>query len=182
MEALRKSHADAATRQKAEVDAARVEKEKIITEIKYLKLDLSEESARAKQFERAARSKVGGGAQPSAAADGESVGTPRKNIRLPFRDGFNDDEIVFKSPSKGGGKTKVATPKAGAKRKRKAVDDSPGQPLQLSQPKRDPPPETGSKNRDLEMTDTKSRADLDEHQRFQVCVAVGAVIKGIDNL
>ena len=179
MAALQRLHIDEVSRHKAEVDAARAEKEKIITENKYLKHDLSEESARAKQFERAVRSKIGSGASPSGIADREIVTTPKKALVLPYRDGFNDDEIVTKSPSKGGERTKGTTPKAGAKRKRKVVDDSPGQPLQISELKRDLPLATVAQNLGSEMTITKRQAGSNEDhqdQRFQVNTIAGLSI------
>jgi hypothetical protein len=61
------------------------------------------------------------------------LSTPDKAKALAYRDGFDDAEIQMSSPSKGlASRSKNGTPKLGAKRKRKIVDDSPGKPLQLS--------------------------------------------------
>lgn len=49
---------------------------------------------------------------------------------LPYRDGFDDHEIVLVSPSKPKEKAKADTPKAGDKRKRN-VNPSPIRPLIL---------------------------------------------------
>jgi Protein of unknown function (DUF3636) len=60
--------------------------------------------------------------------------TPRKQRTLPFRDGFDDDEIGVASPTKSsGGRSKRGTPTTAGKRKRKVSDAPiPMAPLQLS--------------------------------------------------
>ena len=131
--ALQKSHADEAARQKAEIEATRAERERIATDNKFLRRDLVEESERTKILQRNAK-------DTNARAASTKAVTPKKHNSIPFRDGFDDDEILLLSPSKGSG-VKAVTPKAGAKRKRKNLDDSPGQPLQLSQPKRHDTPD-----------------------------------------
>ncbi|KAI9816238.1 MAG: hypothetical protein M1827_001839 [Pycnora praestabilis] len=125
---LQKLHADEATRQKAEVEAARAEKQRITTENAFLKRDLTEEGERTRNLLRNLRVGV---STTTAAAPRPT--TPRKGKSLAYRDGFDDDEITTVSPSKSGGISKPGTPKAGVKRKRKVVEESPGQVLQLSQ-------------------------------------------------
>ena len=134
---LQNIHADESARQKAEIEKARAERERIATEIEFLKRDLTEETQRVKNLTRNA--KVGGGkvALSKTAASTDTVTTPKKGIALPYRDGFDDDEIMMVSPSKAASKSRAATPRAGRKRKRKPTEDSPLQPLHLNQPKRD---------------------------------------------
>ncbi|KAI9877160.1 MAG: hypothetical protein M1830_004670, partial [Pleopsidium flavum] len=132
-----KLHADEAARQRAEIESARAEKEKIATENMFLKRDLTEEGEQTRILRRNLKN-VGGGDKVVLAktkANASPVTTPKKHKSLPFRDGFDDDEIMVTSPSKVAQKTKRGTPKVGDKRKRKVIDDSPGQPLQLSQSK-----------------------------------------------
>ncbi|KAI9853562.1 MAG: hypothetical protein M1830_006656, partial [Pleopsidium flavum] len=132
-----KLHADEAARQRAEIESARAEKEKIATENMFLKRDLTEEGEQTRILRRNLKN-VGGGDKVVLAktkANASPVTTPKKHKSLPFRDGFDDDEIMVTSPSKVAQKTKPGTPKVGDKRKRKVIDDSPGQPLQLSQSK-----------------------------------------------
>lgn len=135
MTTAQRLHADEAARQRAEIESARAEKEKIATENKFLKRDLTEEGEQTRILRRNLKDAGGGGkivlAKPVANAS--PVTTPKKHKSLPFRDGFDDDEIMVISPSKVVQRSKKNTPKVGEKRKRKAVDDSPGKPLQLSQ-------------------------------------------------
>lgn len=59
--------------------------------------------------------------------------TPRKYRSAGIRDGFENDEIETISPSKLAYRSKLSTPKVGAKRKRTPANASPVKPLQLSQ-------------------------------------------------
>ena len=134
---LQKIHADEAARQRAEIEKARAEKERLATEIEFLKRDLIEETERVRNLTKNAKA---GGLKPpmsKTAAGNDIVTTPKRGMALPYRDGFDDDEIMVVSPSKTANKSKAVTPKAGAKRKRKPTEDSLAQPLHLSQPKRD---------------------------------------------
>lgn len=144
---LQKIHADEGARQRAETEKARAERERIATEIEFLKRDLTEEAERVRNLTRNA--KAGGGKAPTSktAAGTDIVATPKKVIVLPYRDGFDDDEIMVVSPSKTANKPKAVTPKAGAKRKRKPAEESPVQPLHLSQPKKDNEPRPQSPSR-----------------------------------
>lgn len=122
--ALRKAMAEEVARHKEEVEAARAEGKMLATENAFLKQDLAEETMRINNL------KVKGRAEEKA------PGTPKKHKALPFRDGFDDDEILAVSPSKST-RFKRMTPTVGGKRKRKLSDDS-AIPLQLG-----PQPELG---------------------------------------
>ncbi|RAL11401.1 putative DNA repair protein Rad26 [Aspergillus homomorphus CBS 101889] len=126
MTALRKAMAEQAARHREEVEAARAEGKMLATENAFLKQDLAEEAMRINQLK--AKARVEEKAPPM---------TPKKTRVLPFRDGFDDDEILAISPSKSA-KSKRATPTVPGKRKRKLSQGSPT-PLQLS-PQAEPPP------------------------------------------
>ncbi|KAL4898313.1 hypothetical protein BDV59DRAFT_166632 [Aspergillus ambiguus] len=117
--ALRKSIAEEAARHKEEVEAARTEGKMLKTENAFLKQDLAEESLRNNHL------KMRGRAEEKALPV-----TPKKTRVLPFRDGFEDDEIVAVSPTKSARSKKVASVVPG-KRKRRSSQDSLTQ-LQLS--------------------------------------------------
>ncbi|OKL58990.1 hypothetical protein UA08_05907 [Talaromyces atroroseus] len=98
----------------------------------------------------------------------EAPQTPRKQRTLPFRDGFDDDEIGVPSPTRSsGGRSKRGTPTVAGKRKRKASDAPiPMAPLQLSPGNQDsmelqaPAPKPGeAPNKDL---GSVSRDDVDD--------------------
>lgn len=136
LQELSKQHADLAAKQRAEIEHAKAERERLLTEKKYLQHDLLEESERAKKLQRLAR---GGTAAPNTQ---NNVTTPKKTKALPFRDGFDDDEIMVISPTKTPSRSKPGTPKAAdKKRKWRPAEESPGQPLQLSQAQADTLPD-----------------------------------------
>lgn len=119
--ALRKAMADAAEKHKGEVEAVRAERKKLVTENAFLKQDLTEEAMRVDQIK--ARNKSEEKVPPV---------TPKKSRILPFRDGFDDDEMIAVSPSKSTGtRSKAASSLVPGKRKRTMSQDSPT-PLQLS--------------------------------------------------
>ncbi|KAE8349348.1 hypothetical protein BDV28DRAFT_62864 [Aspergillus coremiiformis] len=120
--ALRKAMAEEVARHKEEIEAARAEGKMLATENAFLKQDLAEESMRINNQ------------KATAAWTEERVapGTPKKHGPLPFRDGFDDDEILAVSPSKST-QYKQMSPTAGDKRKRKLSENSPI-PLELSLP------------------------------------------------
>ena len=167
---LQKIYADEAARQRAEIEKVRAERERIATEIEFLKRDLTEEAERVRNLTRNA--KTGGGKPPvsKTAAGTDTVTTPKKALALPYRDGFDDDEIMVVSPSKSANKPKAVTPKAGAKRKRKPTEDSPAQPLHLSQPKRDdgPRPTDPPRESQSEPVDHVQPIPRTEDTRFEV--------------
>ncbi|PWY78463.1 hypothetical protein BO94DRAFT_567906 [Aspergillus sclerotioniger CBS 115572] len=117
--ALRKALEDEEARHEEEVAAARAEGKMFATENAFLRQDLAEESMRANQLKAKGRAKEE--APPM---------TPKKTKVLPFRDGFDDDEILAVSPSKLA-RSKRATPVVPGKRKRQLSQDSPT-PLQFS--------------------------------------------------
>ena len=91
--------------------------------------DVREEIHRSKNARQRAREKGTTNVVPATT----TTTTPKKNNGLSYRDGFDQDEIMIMSPSRIAGRSRVGTPKAGGKRKRKGVDDSPLPALQLSQ-------------------------------------------------
>ena len=109
----------------------------ITTENIFLKKDLIDEGEQSRMLRRNLKNAGAGGKKVLAktTANASPVTTPKKHKPLPFRDGFDDDEIMVVSPTKAAPKARRGTPKLGDKRKRKVAEDSPGQPLQLSQSK-----------------------------------------------
>ncbi len=135
LKAVEQAHADEAARQKMQIESARAELETIATENIFLKQDLNEEGEQTRILRRNLKNVGAGGAQARATANASPVTTPKKHKALPFRDGFDDDEIMVTSPSRAVQKTRKGTPKVGDKRKRNVAGNSPGQPLLLSQSK-----------------------------------------------
>ncbi|KAF7173242.1 hypothetical protein CNMCM6106_007346 [Aspergillus hiratsukae] len=119
--ALRKAMAEETAKHKEEVEAARAEGKLLATENAFLKQDLAEETMRINNMKAKSR-----------AEDKAPPETPRKTRVLPFRDGFDDDEIMAISPSKST-KSKRTTPTGPGKKRRKLDPGSPT-PLPLSQP------------------------------------------------
>ncbi|OJJ72975.1 hypothetical protein ASPBRDRAFT_54747 [Aspergillus brasiliensis CBS 101740] len=117
--ALRKAMADEVAKHEEEVAAARAEGKMFATENAFLRQDLAEEAMRANQLKAKAR-----------AEEKAPPVTPKKSKVLPFRDGFDDDEILAVSPSKSA-RSKRTTSVVPGKRKRKDSQDIPT-PLQLS--------------------------------------------------
>ncbi|RAH44279.1 putative DNA repair protein Rad26 [Aspergillus brunneoviolaceus CBS 621.78] len=132
MTALRKAMAEQAARHREEVEAARAEGKMLATENAFLKQDLAEEAMRINQLK----------AKPRTEEKAPPV-TPKKTRVLPFRDGFDDDEILAISPTKSV-KSKRTTPTVPGKRKRKLSQDSPT-PLQLS-PQAEPLPDEAAED------------------------------------
>ncbi|PVI01845.1 hypothetical protein DM02DRAFT_613372 [Periconia macrospinosa] len=74
--------------------------------------------------------------KPTVTTTASPSGTPKRAQKtLPLGDGFDDEDIVMASPSKRRDRFKAATPKQTHKRKRQALNDSPIQALQLSEPR-----------------------------------------------
>lgn len=120
LSSLRNSMADEANKHKEEVETAMSEGKMLATENIFLQQDLAEEAHQLRNFKSKQRD------DPKDAPT-----TPRKSRALPFRDGFDDDEIAVVSPSKSAARAKRSTPTVPGKRKRRASQDSPA-PLQLS--------------------------------------------------
>ncbi|KAH0298655.1 hypothetical protein KCU74_g19583, partial [Aureobasidium melanogenum] len=118
LQALNKSHADDAARHKADLDAKKKEIEAYETSNRFLEHDLAQA-----RDERAKRLK------PTKTNTGKLTRQPSQS--LPYRDGFDDNEIVTLSPSKPKDRSKSSTPKVGEKRKRN-VAVSPAPHLQLN--------------------------------------------------
>lgn len=111
-----------------------LERDSLRTESVFHKADVRDEVQQSKLSRRAVKPPGDGGAAASKNAAAIPITTPKKHHKaLSYRDGFDDDEIMVISPSKGGARSKAGTPKAGGKRKRKGIDDSPIPALQLSQ-------------------------------------------------
>ncbi|KKK26759.1 hypothetical protein ARAM_000392 [Aspergillus rambellii] len=115
---LRKTIADEAARHKEEAEAARAEGKMLATENAFLKQDLAEEMLRINQLKAKTR------------LEDKPPLTPKKTKVLPFRDGFDDSEILAVSPSKSG-RSKRVTPTVTGKRRRGLSQGSPT-PLPLS--------------------------------------------------
>ena len=133
--AMQKMHADEAARQKIEVDSVRAERQRIETENQFLKHDALDNQITRNISTTARDTAKTNGVQNGA--NESPLTTPKKSRVKPFSDGFEDDEIVMLSPSKLAIRSKVGTPKAGAKRKRKQKEDSPVPKLRLSESKED---------------------------------------------
>jgi hypothetical protein len=118
LHALNKSRADDAAKQKADLEAKRKEIEAYETNNRFLEHDLAQA-----RDERAKRLK------PTRTNTGRLTRQPSQS--LPYRDGFDDNEIVTLSPSKPKDRSKSSTPKVGEKRKRNAIV-SPAPQLQLN--------------------------------------------------
>ncbi|KAJ5126125.1 hypothetical protein N7448_005437 [Penicillium atrosanguineum] len=118
--ALRKTMTDEATKHREEVEAAMSEGKMLATENIFLQHDLAEEAHQLRNYKT-----------KHQAEEKAPPMTPKKSRVLPFRDGFDDDEIAAVSPSKSATRSKRATPTVPGKRKRQAsVDSAPA--LQLS--------------------------------------------------
>ncbi|KAJ5164641.1 uncharacterized protein N7500_006471 [Penicillium coprophilum] len=116
--ALRKSMAEEVARHKQEIDAAVSEGKVLATENVFLQQDLVDETYQLRSYKSKPR-------------EMEAPVTPRKSRVLPFRDGFEDDEIAMVSPSKSAARSKRATPTVPGKRKRQLSQDG-AAPLDLN--------------------------------------------------
>lgn len=164
---LQKLHTDEVARHKVEFERVLAEQKKIETEKDFLEFNLAQGNERIKSLQRSV--KDGGGNIASATFENKQspFSTPKKNRIRPYGDGFNDDEIQMISPPKLPLRPKATTPKAGEKRKRKAVEVRPIQPLLLSPSTKDTEPG------DSELAPTKDRpavadeAPNEDHARFK---------------
>jgi len=132
-----KKHADDSARHRLDAQAALKDRETIETNNRFLEHDLAQELQRRKRS-RPAKPSVN---QPSR--NGSALPSPAKMAATSYRDGFDDHEIVFISPSKPKDKPKPETPKVGDKRKRN-LDPSPvAPPLLLETTASKTPPSLG---------------------------------------
>lgn len=159
--ALQKRRAEEAERHKQEIQAAYARSERLETENAFLKRDLAEESQKVNNLKAKKKSEQ---------QKGQPV-TPKKTKVLPFRDGFDDDEIAVVSPTKTpGGRSKRGTPTVPGKRKRKPSQDRPVPmaPLQLGPSQNIPLEETSASDDPMigvEYQHTNSRKE-DQNLRF----------------
>lgn len=119
--ALRKAMADAAEKHKGEVEAARAERKMLVTENAFLRQDLNEEAMRINNLK--AKNKPEEKAPPV---------TPKKSRVLPFRDGFDDDEMVAVSPSKSMTTESKGTAQLVPEKRKRTISQDIPTPLQLS--------------------------------------------------
>ncbi|KAJ5145563.1 uncharacterized protein N7515_000127 [Penicillium bovifimosum] len=145
---LRKTMADEIAKHKQEVEAARSEGKVLATENVFLQQDLVDEAFQARRYKSKHREK-------------EAPITPKKSRVLPFRDGFDDDEIVMISPSKSASRSKRATPTVPGKRKRQSSQDS-VVPLDLN-PSGVEPIITDAP---VDVEEVKSKPESSRNQRF----------------
>lgn len=153
--ALRKSMTDATANHKQEVERAMSEGKVLATENVFLQQELAGEAFQHRNYKSQRR------------VEKPAPETPRKSRVLPFRDGFDDDEMAVVSPSKSAARSRRATPTMPGKRKRQSSQDG-AVPLQLS-------PAGG----ELVMTDApanmsevievkRKAAESGHHQRFMM--------------
>lgn len=111
LNALRKLSEEKISKQKKELEAARVAANNAATERDFVKQDLAE-SERVQRLNRALERK-------------DSNTTPKKKKPLPHRDGFDDDEVEIISPSRispSKFRPRNGTPTKPGKRKRKTIE------------------------------------------------------------
>ncbi|GAB7349086.1 hypothetical protein MBLNU459_g8040t1 [Dothideomycetes sp. NU459] len=128
---MQKLHADEAAKHRAEAQAAKKDRDTVETNNRFLEHDLAQEMERAKRIKPTATSAADPKARNNTKQSSGPSNASAASHSLPFRDGFDDHEIVLVSPSKAKEKYKAETPKAGEKRKRN-VTASPGIPLQFT--------------------------------------------------
>lgn len=130
--AVRKLNAEKLAKHQQAIEAAKDAEKNAATELEFVRRDLFEEAEKNRSLKKAQGRERG--------AIGETVTTPKKNKSIPYRDGFDDDEVQIISPSKfNPRKSNPSTPtKTGTKRKRKG-QDSPVVVLEVEQS--EPPPQ-----------------------------------------
>lgn len=132
---IHQSHSVELAKQKADLELARKDREKIETNNRFLEHDLAHGAERAGAPKRTLTVGNGNAVRGKAPAQPSPLSTPRKDRHLPFRDGFEDDEVVTISPSKSKTASRPTTPKGGIKRKRASTtgqSPSPGHMLALA--------------------------------------------------
>ncbi|KAI7014849.1 hypothetical protein KC366_g15672, partial [Hortaea werneckii] len=128
---MQKLHAEEAARAKTELEKWRKQREKLETEGRFLQHDLAQEAERARRTNGAGKGRTT--ASAAAAVRNRGQETPKRAKKNGLGDGFDDDEVRILSPSRSREKSRDATPKQGAKRKRTA-NDSPVTALSFAQP------------------------------------------------
>lgn len=131
LSSLQEQYKQEAAKHRTEMEASKKDREKMETNNKFLEHDLAQEANRARS------SKVLGKGGYSSQQRGRTVAspttTPKKAANLPFRDGFNDDEVMVVSPSRSKEKSKSGTPRAASKRKRPEQERSPANQLSFNE-------------------------------------------------
>ncbi|KAI9739180.1 MAG: hypothetical protein M1834_007393 [Cirrosporium novae-zelandiae] len=124
LEAIQMRHHDEIAQQQERLEYINKENQRIATANKFLQREVEEEGQKTKGT-RASRK------EGTKFISTDVQTTPKKSGILPFRDGFDDGEIMPVSPSKRRARQKPTTPKAGEKRKRGVTLDSPLPSLQF---------------------------------------------------
>lgn len=141
MAVTRKLHAEEMAKQKAEIEAARKDREKMETNNRFLEHDLAEEAKKARNVKkRILKDGTGNVSRAQPPLNVSPAATPKKDRAAPFRDGFDDDEVMLISPSKeqARGKQNASTPKAAKRKRLVSATNSPGQPLPMDEPRDSP--------------------------------------------
>lgn len=134
--ALMQLHAEKDAKKNAELERIKREREKVVTDNRFLEHDLALETGKNRQTQKTL--KVGNATRSNSGQRTNLNVTPKKAKVLPYRDGFDDGDLVMLSPSKLRDRSKPSTPKAGAKRKRTGKEVQSPIPLPqlpLSEPK-----------------------------------------------
>ncbi len=163
---LQRLHADEAARHRVEVERVLAEQKKIATEKDFLEFNLAQGNERIKSLQRAVKDS---GAPQTLDNKESPFTTPKKNKSRPYGDGFNDDEIQMISPPKLALRPKATTPKAGEKRKRKAVEGRPVQPLLLSQGQKKDPQDDPDPVPSKAPPATVDKPRVEDNERFKAC-------------
>lgn len=166
---LQRLHTDEVARHKLEFEKVLAEQKKIETEKDFLEFNLAQGNERIKSLQRNVKEKGGNLGSATVENKQSPFSTPKKNRVRPYGDGFNDDEIQMISPPKLPLRPKAITPKAGEKRKRKAVEGRPVQPLLLSPSKIETEPSDSDLNPGKDCSAATEEAPIEDHTRFQAC-------------
>ena len=153
------------------------------TNNRFLEHDLAQEAEKARARKRPLND-VHANGRRNQPAQMSPVTTPKKDKSIPFRDGFDDEEVVFISPSKPKAISRPSTPKAGNKRKRAQTEQyqSPGQALPLTEPERAPEPEEPIATHGS-TADVSNRPSYDlSDEKFKVCTNTCTLISTLTDL
>lgn len=166
---LQRLHTDEVARHKVEVERVLAEQKKTETEKGFLEFNLVQGNERIQSLQRNAKEGAGKFASATSENKENPFSTPKKNKIRPYGDGFDDDEIQMISPPKLVLRPKADTPKAGEKRKRKAVEVRPVQPLLLTPGKKENQPGDSdlTPNKDRQVAANKTLNE--DHERFKAC-------------
>lgn len=125
---LQQLHAEETAKQKSELERMKKEIETMETEKRFLEHDMIQQGERVKAAKKTIKDGQGLVTRRQDSAQDSPTTTPSKRRHLPFRDGFDDDEVIMMSPSKPKERGRPGTPRAGTKRKRIPSVHSPGTP------------------------------------------------------